>query len=92
MPKKNSFVKFAAIATAVFLVFIGFLSGGSILRWVRASLEIRRQEKLIETYRNEIDQMGTEVDLLSSDRDSLEKFAREKFHFAAPDEDVYIEQ
>ena len=90
--KLSSFTRFALIATALFAIYIGFISSGSILRWVRASLEIRRQEKQIEKYRSEIEQMGIEVELLSSDRDSLEKFAREEFHFAAPGEDVYIEQ
>ena len=28
--------------------------------------------------------------MLRSDRDTLEKFARERFHFAEPGEDVYI--
>ena len=90
--ERGSFVTFAIVSTAVFLIFIGFISSGSILRWIRAGRELRRQEKLIEAYRADIDRMGTEVELLSSDKDSLEKFAREKFHFAAPDEDVYIEE
>jgi cell division protein FtsB len=29
---------------------------------------------------------------LSCDRDSLEGFAREEFHFAAPGDDVYIDE
>ena len=90
--ERGSFVTFAIVSTAVFLIFICFISSGSILRWIRAGRELRRQEKLIEAYRADIDRMGTEVELLSSDKDSLEKFAREKFHFAAPDEDVYIEE
>ncbi|MBR5700726.1 MAG: septum formation initiator family protein [Bacteroidales bacterium] len=89
---RGSFVTFAIVATAVFLVYICFISSGSVLRWIRANMEIRRQEKLIETYQADIERMGTEVELLSSDKDSLEKFAREKFHFAAPGEDVYIEE
>ena len=88
----GSFYKFAIIATVLFAIYICFISSGSVLRWVRANLEIKRQERLIETYQTEIEQMDREVELLSSDKDSLEKFAREKFHFAAPGEDVYIEQ
>ena len=90
MKKLGSFTKFAIIATALFAVYICFVSSGSVLRWIRANMEIRRQEKLIDTYQRDIAEMGTEVELLSSDKDSLEKFAREKFHFAAPGEDVYI--
>ena len=92
MKKLGSFTRFAIVATLVFAVYICFISSGSVLRWVRAHREIRRQEMLIDTYQQEIDEMGKEVELLTEDRDSLEKFAREKFHFAAPGEDVYIEE
>ena len=92
MKKLGSFAKFAIIVTALFAVYICFISSGSVLRWVRANMEIKRQERHIETLQRENKEMGTEVELLSSDKDSLEKFAREKFHFAAPGEDVYIEE
>ncbi len=92
MKKLGSFTLFAIIATAIFAIYICFLSSGSVLRWIRAGVEIKRQEKLIETYRNDIARMEEETRLLTEDRDSLEKFAREKFHFAAPGEDVYIEE
>ena len=38
------------------------------------------------------DEKGTDKDIneLKNNKDSLEKFAREQFHFAAPDEDVYL--
>ena len=38
----------------------------------------------------EIDAMDAQIKALSGDRDSLEKFARERYHFAAPGEDVYL--
>jgi cell division protein FtsB len=34
--------------------------------------------------------MNEEIQALTNSRDSLEKFARETYHFAAPGEDVYI--
>ena len=36
--------------------------------------------------------MDKEIDLLTTNKDSLEKFAREEFHFASPGDDVYIEK
>ena len=44
----------------------------------------------MELYQKEIEQMRRQVRMLESNRDSLEKFAREQFYFAAPGEDVYI--
>jgi cell division protein FtsB len=44
----------------------------------------------MEVYRNEIEEMKRKVQMLESDKDSLEKFAREQFYFSVPGEDVYI--
>ena len=34
--------------------------------------------------------MDAEIQSLTRSRDSLEQFARETYHFAAPGEDVYL--
>jgi cell division protein FtsB len=44
----------------------------------------------MEYYNAEIEKMRSKVKVLNNDRDSLEKFAREQFYFAAPGDDVYI--
>ena len=41
-------------------------------------------------YQLEIVEMDNRIRELSGSRDSLEKFAREEFHFAVPGEDVYL--
>ena len=86
----NYFLPFVIIITALAAVWLLFLSHSSVLNWVRANVEIRRQERQMEKYRSEIDQMDAEIQALTDSRDSLEKFARETYHFAAPGEDVYI--
>ena len=48
------------------------------------------QEKQIEQYTTEIEEMDRRIRMLRSDRDTLEKFARENFHFSEPGDDVYI--
>jgi len=53
-------------------------------------VEIKRQERQIEQYKKEIEEMDKHVNMLKTDRDTLEKFAREQFNFAAPGDDVYI--
>lgn len=87
----HSFSKFAVIATALVLLFLLFSRNG-LITWVRAGFERRAQERRIERLQQDIRTMDREIDLLTHDRDSLETFARERFHFAAPDEDVYIEE
>ena len=86
----NYFLPFVIIITAIAAVWLLVLSHSSVLNWVRANVEIRRQERQMEKYRSEIDEMDAEIQALTNSRDSLEKFARETYHFAAPGEDVYI--
>ena len=86
----NYFLPFVIIITAIAAVWLLFLSHSSVLNWVRANVEIRRQERQMEQYRSEIDEMDAEIQALTDSRDSLEKFARDTYHFAAPGEDVYI--
>ena len=86
----NYFLPFVLIVTAVVALWLLFFSHSSVLNWVRASLEIKRQERLKGQYQSEIDAMDAEIQSLTNSRDSLEKFARETYHFAAPGDDVYI--
>ena len=53
-------------------------------------MTLHRQRRQIEYYQKSNAQLEEQLQNLSTDRDTLEKFARENFHFAAPDEDVYI--
>lgn len=87
----HSFSKFAVVATAIFLVIVTFSRGG-LLNWGRAKYESARQKRQIENYESDIKAMDKEIDLLTTNKDSLEKFAREEFHFASPGDDVYIEK
>ena len=63
--------------------------GNTVIHWARSKSELRHQKKQMEIYRNEIEDMRRKVQMLENNRDSLEKFAREQFYFAAPGEDVF---
>ncbi|MBQ6878654.1 MAG: septum formation initiator family protein [Bacteroidales bacterium] len=86
----NKFAWFVVISTAVFLLLWLVGPGNTIVHWIKTSNEISRQEKQMEYYRQEIERMNQNIEALETDRDSLEKFARERFKFAAPGEDVYV--
>lgn len=86
----GGFFKFALVATAIVLLMLTFGPGNNVIHWVQAGIEISRQEKQIKEYREEIERMDTRIRMLNSDRDTLEKFAREQLHFAEPGDDVYI--
>lgn len=89
--EQRSFLRFAILATAVFVVFI-CVRKDSVIRWIETGFTIRKQKAQIEWYQNEIGKLDSRIDKLSTQRDSLETFAREKFHFSEPGEDVYLEE
>ncbi len=86
----GSFAGFVAVATLFFVLFVFFKPGNNIFHWIGASREKARQEEQIRQYREELQKLDARIDMLVTDRDTLEKFAREQFHLAAPGEDVYI--
>ena len=86
----RKFAWFVVISTALFMISWLVGPGNTIVHWVKTKNEIARQEKQMEYYRQEIEKMDRDIEELKTDRDSLEKFARERFHFAAPGEDVYV--
>lgn len=89
MEKKN-FLRFVIIATAIFLVTL-LVKKDSVLRWVQTGFELRRQRKEIEYYEKQIRDLDSRIESLSTNRDTLEAYAREHFLFSEPGDDVYLE-
>ena len=88
----KSFVRYASVVTVLFLLYVSVLGHDSLWRWAKAGMELRSQRRQIERYQKEIAAMDSQIRMLSNDRDSLEEFARENFSFAAPGDDVYIDE
>lgn len=78
-----------AIVTFLFLIWMCFLDNNNIGVWFRARRKLKEQDRQIEYLRKEIDRTETRLEQLHS-KDSLEKFAREEYHFHEDGEDVYI--
>ena len=89
MEKKN-FLRVVIIATAIFLVVL-LVKKDSVLRWVQTGFELRRQRKEIEYYQKQIHDLDSRIEGLSTNRDTLEAYAREQFLFSEPGDDVYLE-
>ena len=84
----NYFIPFVIIVTAIVAVVLLFLSHNSVLNWVKATMEVKSQEKEMARLKEEIKAMDAEYKALTENKDSLESFARETYHFAAPGDDV----
>ena len=88
--EERSFLRYVIVSTAIFLLFVCVIKRDNLFRWVEAGFTVRRQEKQVEFYEADIERLKDEVKSLTTDKDTLEKFAREKFLFAEPGEDVYV--
>ncbi|MBR4809062.1 MAG: septum formation initiator family protein [Bacteroidales bacterium] len=86
---QRSFVRFAIVITAIFVLFL-FVKKDSVVRWVQAGFTLRQQERRIESLKQDNKRLDEQIRLLSTSRDSLERYAREEFGFAEPGDDVYI--
>jgi len=89
--EERSFFRYAIVSGLVFIVLVGFVNEDNVIRWIKAGFEIRHQNKQIELYKQDIQEMEETINALKGNVDSLETFAREKFKFAEPGEDVYLD-
>lgn len=87
--EQRSFVRYALVVTCLLLVFL-LVKKDNIFRWIEAGFTIRGQERRIEKLRKETERLDAETRMLTLDRDTLERFARENLGFAEPGDDVYL--
>ncbi|HHV03267.1 MAG: septum formation initiator family protein [Bacteroidales bacterium] len=78
------------IVTLVFIVWILFFDDNSFTGWVRALGEYSENKSQQRYYKEKIHQTESNLRELQSNKDSLEKFAREKYYFHKENEDVFI--
>ena len=78
------------LVTLAFIVWKLFIDNNSIGVWLRTGRQLRNQERRIEYLNKEISSTEGRLEQLRSNRDSLEKFAREQYGFHEADEDVFI--
>ena len=86
----NYLVPFVIVSTTLVALWLLFFAHNSVISWIGATVEERNQEKEMARLQREIEEMDREIQNLRNNPDTLETFARETYHFAAPGEDVYI--
>ena len=87
--EQRSLLRVTLVALVCALLFL-CLKRDSLFDWVRGALLVRRQENEIRANDARIREMDATLYSLTNNRDSLERFARERFDFAEKGEDVYI--
>ena len=78
------------LATTFFLVWVLFIDTNNIFVWMNDLKTVAQQEKQKEYYREAIRQTDEKLNQLTSNKDSLEKFAREQYLFHEKDEVVFV--
>lgn len=78
------------IVGMVFLVYICFIDTNNVGQMIRSRITLRSQRQQMEFYEREISKMDRKLEQLKSERDSLEKFAREEYFYLMDGEDVFI--
>lgn len=87
--EQRSLARVAIIAVGLAVIFL-FFKKDNIIRWIQGGFTIARQNKEIRLNKEKIDELDSKIDALRNNRDSLEKFAREKWNFAEKGDDIYL--
>lgn len=78
------------IATLVFVLLILFNTRTSLFQMIRSLNTLHNQKKQELYYRQAIKNTDERIKQLSSNKDTLEMFARENYYFLEDGEDVFI--
>lgn len=78
------------ITSAAFLIFIILFSQNNLIERFYSVHELNKLEKQKEYYQSIIKENSDKIKELKTDRESLEKFAREEYLMKKENEDLYI--
>lgn len=88
LPK--AFRNFYVVATAIFLVWMLVLDSNNFIARYQLSSKLSSLENEKEYYEGKIKEVEKDRDELLGDRESIEKFAREKYLMKKESEDIFI--
>ena len=78
------------LVTIVFFALTFIMGDSSLYKRYTYDEKIRSLEKEIKHYQKEIEINSKKLNDLHTDKEGLERFAREEYFMKKPDEDVYI--
>lgn len=87
---KRRIRNFYVLSTLIFIVWMIFLDSNNLLNRYSLSSKLGQLESEKEYYEMKIQEVSKDRQELFGDRESLEKFAREKYLMKKPTEDIYI--
>lgn len=84
------FSKMQLLVIAALIVFAFLISESNIFARIGYDAEIMSLNNQIEFYREQAEKDRTRLDELNSNKNDIEKFARENFMMKNEDEDIFI--
>lgn len=78
------------VTSAVFVLIIGFLDENSLVQRVSHHREIHQLKSEIEQYRKQYEEDSKSLKELTSNKEALEKVAREKYLMKQKNEDIFV--
>jgi cell division protein DivIC len=84
------FKNFYVVAGLIFLAWMFFLDSNDFVSRFKLSAKLRSLENEKEYYQEKIKEVERDREELFGDRESLEKFAREKYLMKKDNEDVFV--
>jgi len=78
------------IAILIFIVWISFFDENRLISRISAKAELNKLEEQKNYYREQIEINKKRLNELKTNKDNLEKFAREQYIMRKPNEDVFV--
>jgi cell division protein DivIC len=88
LPK--AFRNFYIVSLAIFFVWMLALDSNNLIARYQLSAKLNSLENEKEYYQEKIQEVEKDHDQLFGDRESIEKFAREKYLMKKEKEDIYV--
>ena len=78
------------ITFVVFILWISFFDENRLISRISAKAELNKLEEQKDYYREQIELSKKRLNELKTNKDNLEKFAREQYIMRKPNEDVFV--
>lgn len=79
-----------ALIAMIFVVYIGFFDAHDMISQVKIRMKISRLNSQIDYLEKDSREAEMRINELTSDRQALEKFAREKYRMKRENEDIFV--
>lgn len=77
-------------AVVCFFIYMMFFDANNIMKRMEYNREIEYLQSEIKRYKEQIKSDSLEIEALKTDKEAIERYAREKYGYKSANEDVYI--